>query len=472
LGLLIAFWGTRALVATSPGDIPRLDQVRLDGNVVLFTLGLVVVTGVVFGLVPILHSTRKSLRDPLQEGGKTSAGAAHNRVRSALVVAEIGIAVIVLVGAGLMVRSFDRLLDVNPGFRTSGLLTVRFTLTRPRYPEDSQVTAFQRRVLEEVSALPGVRSAALASELPMSAGLGFSGDVILEDRVFGPDEPLPVTGWRVVSPGYFQTMGIPLLQGRAFTPADDEKAPGVVIVEEDLARRLWPGESPLGKRLKLNARTPELSIWRTVVGVVGHVRHQGLAEAGGDQLYVALPQYTMRLVTLVVDSSSPGADGLASGVRQAIRTIDRDLPLEIQTIEQVVGGSLTRQRFNTFLFTTFGVIALSLTVIGVYGVMAYSVAQRTRDVGIRMALGARRADVLRSIVGQGALLTCLGLTLGLAAAWGLSRLMSALLYGVEATDAATFAAVSLLLVGMGLAASYLPARRASKVDPVVALRNE
>lgn len=472
LGLLFAFWGTRALVAASPGNIPRLDQVRLDGNVILFTLGLVVVTGVTFGLVPVFHSTRKSLRDPLQEGGKTSAGAAHNRVRSALVVAEIGIAVIVLIGAGLMVRSFDRLLDVDPGFRTSGLLTARFTLTRPRYPEDSQVTAFQRRVLEEVSAVPGARSAALASELPMSAGLGISGDVTLEGRVFGPDEPLPVTGWRVVSPGYFETMGIPLLQGRDFTPADDEKAPGVVVVEEDLARRLWPGESPLGKRLKLNARTPELSIWRTVVGVVGHVRQQGLAEAGGDQLYVALPQYTMRLVTLVVDSSSPDAEGLASGVREALRTIDRDLPLEIRTIEQVIGGSLTRQRFNTFLFTAFGLIALSLTVIGVYGVMAYSVAQRTRDVGIRMALGARRADVLRSIVGQGALLTCLGLILGLAAAWGLSRLMSALLYGVAATDAATFAAVSLLLVGMGLAASYLPARRASKVDPVVALRNE
>jgi putative ABC transport system permease protein len=472
LGLLLAFWATRTLVAFDPGNIPRLDQVHLDASVLLFTLGLVLVTGVAFGLVPVFHSTAKSLRDPLQDGGKTSAGTAHHRVRSALVVAQVGLAVVVLIGAGLMIKSFRRLLDVDPGFRTKGLLTARFTLTRARYPEDSGVLAFQRQLQHQLSTLSGVRSAALASELPMGAGLGISGDVTLEGRDLGPDEPPPVTGWRMVGPGYFQTLRIPVLQGRAFTPADDEKAPGAVIVEEDLARRLWPGESPLGKRLKLNARTPEESIWRTVVGVVGHVRQQGLADAGGDQLYVPLPQYPTRVVTLVVDPSSASPESLASGVREALWSVDRDLPLEIRTIDQVIDDSLTRQRFNTFLFTAFGVIALTLTVIGVYGVMAYSVAQRTRDVGIRMALGARRADVLRSIVGQGAVLTSVGLALGLAGAWSLSRLMSALLFGVEATDIATFAAVSLLLAGMGLAASYLPARRASKVDPVVALRNE
>ncbi|HYO13130.1 MAG TPA: ABC transporter permease [Thermoanaerobaculia bacterium] len=471
LGLLLAFWATRVLVAVDPGNIPRLDQVRLDGGVLLFTLGLVVATGVLFGLVPVFHSTRRSLRDPLQDGGKTSAGTAGHRTRSALVVVEIGLAVIVLIGAGLMIKSFRRLLEVDPGFQTRGLLTARFSLSRSRYPEDSGLIPLQRQLLMNVLDLPGVKSAAIASELPMGTGLGFSGDMVLEGRPTGPNEPPPVTGWRMVSPGYFETMKIPLLQGRTFTPADDEKAPGAVIVEEDLARRLWPDESPLGKRLKLNARTPEQSVWRTVVGVVGHVRQQGLAEAGGDQLYVPIAQYPARLATLVVaPTASP--ESVAAGVREAVWAIDRDLPVEIRTIEEMIAGSLTRQRFNTFLFTAFGVIALALTVIGVYGVMAYTVAQRTRDVGIRMALGAHRRDVLRLVVGQGALLVSLGLALGLAAAWGLSRLIAALLYGIEATDAATFAAVSLLLLGMGLAASYVPARRAAKVDPLVALRNE
>jgi putative ABC transport system permease protein len=264
-------------------------------------------------------------------------------------------------------------------------------------------------------------------------------------------------------------MEIPLRQGRVFTNADNDQAPGAVILDEELARRLWPGESPLGKRLKLNARTPEQSIWRTVVGVVGHVRQHELAEAGGDQLYIPIGQNPQRLSTLVVRYSG-NAPGLATGVREAFRSLDRDLPVEIRGIEEVIDDSLTRQRFNTFLFTAFGLIALTLTVIGVYGVMAYSVAQRTRDVGIRMALGAHQKDVLRLIVGHGARLTALGLVLGLAAAWWLSRLMITLLYEVEAGDVRTFLGVSLLLGLLGLLASYLPARRAAKVDPLVALR--
>jgi putative ABC transport system permease protein len=473
LGLVLAFWSIRVLVSFNPGDIPRLDQVHLDGSVLLFTLGLVVLTGAIFGLVPVLQSTgKRSLRDPLQDGGKTSAGtAAGHRTRSALVVAEIALALVVLVGAGLMIQSFRRLLEVRPGFRTEGLLTARFTLTRARYPEDSQTRAFQRQLLEQTASLPGVGSAAIASELPMGTGMNLSGDITVEGRILGPTEPPPVTGWRMVTPDYFKVMGIQRLQGRSFSAADDEKAPPVAIVEEDLAKRLWPGEDPLGKRLKLEARTPEQSVWRTVVGVVAHVRQHGLAEAGGDQLYVPLAQHPMRLLTLVVRPSS-GPEALASGLRDAIWSLDRDLPVEIQTIEQMIDDSLTRQRFNTFLFLAFGLIALALTVIGVYGVMAYSVAQRTRDVGIRMALGARKEDVLRWIIGQGVRLALLGLALGLAAAWSLSRLMLSLLYGVGATDAATFVGVSLLLGLLALAASYFPARRAAKVDPAVALRYE
>ena len=472
LGLLLAFAATR-LLAAHPGTIPRLDQVRLDGSVLLFTLALVAATGVVFGLVPVFHSTRRNLRDPLQEGGRTPAGAgsAGQRARTLLVVAEIGLAVTVLVGAGLMIRSFGRLLDVDPGFRTEGLLTARFSLTRTRYPEDAQVVTFQRRLLQQAAALPGVERAAVASELPMGIGMGLGGEVTLEGRAFGPGEPPPVTGWRMVSPGYFEALGIALRQGRTFAAADDERSPAVVVVEEDLARRFWPGENPLGKRLKLNARTPEQSVWRTVVGVVGHVRQQGLSEAGGDQLYVPLPQHPVRLLTLVLDPAGSPAS-LAAEARRAVWALDRGLPVEVRTIEQVIAGSLGRRRFHTSLFTAFGAVSLLLTVIGVYGVMAYSVAQRTRDMGIRMALGARRGDVLRHVVGQGAALTLTGLALGLAAAWSLSRLMSTLVFGVAPRDAATFAAVALLLAGVGLAASYLPARRASRVDPAVALHGE
>ncbi len=469
-GLVLAFWSTRVLAAFNPGNIPRLDQIRLDGTVLLFTLGLVVLTGCLFGLVPIVFSTGRNLREPLQDGGKTSAGTTGGqRTRSMLVVAEIAIALVVLVGAALMIQSFRHLLDVDPGFRTHGLLTARFTQTIARFPEHPQAVAFQQQLLERVGVLPGVESVALASELPMGTGLNLSGDITLEGKVLGPSEAPPVTGWRTVSPDYFKTLEIPLRQGRVFTNADNDQAPGAVILDEELARRLWPGESALGKRLKLNARTPEQSIWRTVVGVVGHVRQHELAEAGGDQLYIPITQNPLRLLSLVVRSTG-NAPGLATGVREAFRSLDRDLPVEIRSIEEAIDDSLTRQRFNTFLFMAFGLIALTLTVIGVYGVMAYSVAQRTRDVGIRMALGAHQKDVLRLIVGHGARLTALGLVLGLAAAWWLSRLMATLLYEVEAGDVLTFLGVSLLLGLLGLLASYLPARRAAKVDPLVALR--
>ncbi|HEX6904341.1 MAG TPA: ABC transporter permease [Thermoanaerobaculia bacterium] len=471
LGLLIAFWATRLVIANL-ANIPRLDQVRLDGGVLLFTLGLVLVTGVVFGLAPALQSTgKKSLREPLQEGGKTSGAAnAGQRARSALVVAEIAIALVVLVGAGLMIQSFRKLLDVDPGFRTRNLLTARFIMKGPQY-QGAWVLEFQRQLRDRVASLPRVKSAALASELPMGVGMNLKGDLVAEGKVLGPNEPPPVTGWRMVSPGYFETMEIPILRGRGFTSADHERAPEVVIVEEGLARRLWPDENPLGKRLKLNAPLPAQGGWRTVVGVTGHVRQNGLASSQGDQLYVPIAQYPSRMLTLVVRPASDAGD-LVSPVRQSISELDRNLPVVFRTIEEVIEDSLTQRRFNTLLFLAFGAMALVLTLIGIYGVMAYSVAQRTRDMGIRMALGAQRGDVLRLIVGQGARLALLGLALGVAAAWGMTRLMLSLLYDVAATDLVTFVGVSLLLGVLALAASYFPARRAAKVDPVVALRYE
>jgi putative ABC transport system permease protein len=469
-GLLLAFWAVRSLAAFDPG-FPRMEEVRLDGGVLLFTFGLAVALGIVFGLVPIFQSSWKNLRDPLQEGSKSSAGAANRKIRSALVVAEIAIALVVLIGAGLMVGSFRRLLAEDPGFRPQGLLTVQFSLARLRYPEDSQVAAFHRELLERVPEIPGVESAAVASHLPLAGGLNLSGDLLVEGRLASATETPPMTGWRMVTPDYFETLGIPLLEGRSFSPADREDAAEVVIVDRRLAGRLWPEESPLGKRLKLLAPTPEQSGWRTVVGVAGEVRQLGLGDTVSDQLYLPLAQYTNRGLSLVVRTSS-APEGLAPAVREAIWSVDRDLPIDVQTMEQRVHDSLSEQRFNTFLFSAFGAVALGLTVIGVYGVMAYSVVQRTRDVGIRMALGARKQDVLRLIVGQGAALVFLGIVLGVAVAWGLSRLMSSLLYGVEATDLATFAGVSAMLGMLGLLASYFPARRAARVDPVIALRDE
>jgi predicted permease len=472
LGLLFAFAVTRLLVAFNPGNVPRLDQTHLDGPVLLYTLGLVVVIGGIFGLVPALYSSGTNLRDPLSAGGKTSGGgSAGQRTRSALVIAEIALAMVVLVGTGLMVQSFRKLLAVDPGFRTHGLLTARFTLTMARYPDKLKLPGVERRVLEAAAAVPGLSSVALASELPMGTGLNLSGDITAEGLVLGPTDPPPVTGWRMVSPDYFKALEIPLKQGRAFLPSDDESAPQVVILDEALVRRLWPGQNPLGKRLKLNAPTLDQSNWRTVVGVVGHIRQQGLAESGGDQLYVPVSQFATRLLTLVAHPAAQ-TSGLARSVRGAISSVDRALPVDVKTIDEVIDKSLTRERFNTLLFVSFGFIALALTLIGVYGVMSYSVVQRLRDVGIRMALGADKDDVLRLIVGQGARLTALGLAFGAVAAWILSRLMLTLLYGVGAGDVATFAGVAVLLGILALAASYLPARRAAKVDPLIALRSE
>ena len=473
LGLLLAFWITRALTALNPGNIPRLGEVRLDGGALLFALGIVMVTGVVFGLVPVLQTSTRNLREPLQEGGKTSAsGAAGQRTRSALIVLEIAVALIVLVAAGLSIKSFRSLLAVNPGFRSQDVFTLQLSLPRPRYPEDSKVTTFQHRLLERVEALPGVESASFTSQLPLVGVNDLSGDVTVEGRLVDPTHPNPVTAWRMVTSDYFKTMGIAVLQGRPFTPADGEKAAGVAVVDEDLAKRLWPGVSPLGRRLHLNARTPELSQWRTVVGVVRHVRQQDLGQPEGDQLYVPLFQHPLRLMFVALRTRAAPEKQMPA-LREAIWSIDRDLAIIApQTMEERLRSSLSRPRFSMSLFSAFALTSLLLTVIGVYGVMAYSVAQRTRDMGIRMALGAGRKDVVRLVVVQGLVLTGAGVAIGLAAAWILSRVMLSLLYGVEATDLATFTEVSLLLGALAAVASYIPARRAAKVDPLVSLRYE
>jgi putative ABC transport system permease protein len=473
LGLLLAFWIIHALVAVNPGNIPRLAEVRMNGDVLLFTLGIVMVTGAVFGLVPALQTSGKNLREPLQEGGKTSAsGAAGARTRSALIVLEIAVAMIVLIAAGLSIRSFRHLLEVDPGFRSEGVFTLQLSLPRPRYPQDSQATTFQHRLLDRLEALPGVASASLTSQLPLVGVNDLSGDIVVEGRPTDPEHPNPVTAWRMVTPDYFNTMGIAVLQGRAFTSGDAETAPGVVVVDEVLAKRLWPGESPLGRRLHLNARTPELSQWRTVIGVVRQVRQHDLGETEGDQLYVPLFQHPLRLVFVAL-RTKVAPEKLMPPIRESIWAIDRALPIiEPQSMDDRLRSSLSRPRFNMSLFSAFALTALLLTIVGVYGVMAYSVAQRTRDLGIRMALGAAKRDVVRLVVLQGLTLTGAGLVAGLAASWALSRVMLSLLYGVEATDLGTFAGVSLLLGGLAFVASYIPARRAAKVDPVVSLRYE
>jgi putative ABC transport system permease protein len=473
LGLLLAFWITRLLTGLNPGNIPRLGEVRLDGGVLLFALGIVMVTGVVFGLLPALQTSGRNLRGPLQEGGKTSAsGAAGQRARSTLIVLEIAVALIVLIAAGLSIQSFRRLLAVDPGFRSDNVFTLQLSLSRPRYPQNSQVTTFQSRLLERVGTLPGVESASLTSQLPLVGINGISGDISVEGRLSDATHPDPVTAWRMVTPDYFKTMGIQVLEGRAFAASDTQQAPGAVIVDEELAKRLWPAASPLGRRLRLNAPTPQLSEWRSVVGVVRHVRQEELGSTEGDQLYVPLYQYPSRLMFMALHTRA-APEALTPALRQAIWAIDKDLPIiEPKTMDERLRSSLSRPRFNMSLFSGFALTALLLTVVGVYGVMAYSVAQRTRDMGIRMALGADRKSLVRLVVLQGLTLTGAGVAIGLAVSWILARVMASLLYGVEATDLATFTAVTLLLGALAVVASYIPARRAARVDPVVSLRYE
>ena len=470
-GGLLALWGVDALVALSPPNLISAGEVSVSLSVLAFTFGVSLVTGVVFGLLPALEAARFDANEALKETGRGTTGSPRaRRARAALVVSEIALALVLLVGAGLMLRSFARLGAVDPGFDPQNLLTMRVQLPARKYREDAQVLAFFRQATERLAALPGVRSVSVVSYLPFYTGLGARTSFSIEGRPPAVPGSEPSTDVRVADENYFRTLGIPLRAGRTFTPQEAVADRRTIIVNETLARKYFPGEDPLGKRITVPmSDKPEP---HEIVGVVGDVKYDKLNGEPYPMVYWTHPQLPYEVMSLVVRTQGDPL-ALAEPARRAIQSIDKDQPVaDLRTMESWVGESVARTRFGTLLLTVFAALALTLAAVGIYGVMAYTVTQRTHEIGIRMALGALTSDVLRLVVWQGLALTLAGVCLGLAGAVALTRVMSGLLYGVTATDPVTFAAVALLLVGVALLACYIPARRATKVDPMVALRYE
>jgi putative ABC transport system permease protein len=471
-GLLLALWGTDLLVALAPDVLPGTPSIRVDARVLGFTLVLSVLTGVLFGLLPALQASSADPQDALREGGRTSSAGPRVRIlRRSLVVCEMALALVLLAGAGLLVKSFVRLQKVDPGFSADRVLTLNLWMPDARYAEDKAQMRFYDEVLRRIEALPAVAAAAVTSDLPLGGSdsvLGFAIEGRPEDR---PSEG-PESGFHQVSPDYFRALGIPLLRGRALDPRDTQQSPGVVVVSETLAKRYWPGEDPLGRRISFGTNDKGERYWLTVVGVAADVRQRALHTEPRAESYVTYRQWPSRYASLVVKGGLESS-GLQASLRREVQAVDPDIPLyDVKTMREVLDGSLASRRFNTALLLLFAALAVLLAAVGLYGVMAYMVTLRTHEIGVRMALGARRGDVLRLMVGQGMVLTIAGVVLGLAGALALTRVLSTLLVGVAVNDPWTFGFVALLLSAVALMACYLPARRAARVDPMIALRCE
>ncbi|MBV9924270.1 MAG: ABC transporter permease [Acidobacteria bacterium] len=467
LGLLLAVWGVELLVRLDPAGVQRAGEVTLDWRVLAFTLGLSVLTGILFGLAPALQASKTDFVESLKEGGRSGQGLARSRLRSGLVVGEVALTLVLLVGAGLLLKSFSRLLAVDPGLDARNVLTLDVALPSAKYNEPQRITAFYERLVQEAAAVPGVQAAGVVSVLPL-AGDDTSNFVQIEGRAPLPPGQAMRAGRRNVSADYFRTLGIPVKRGRALAASDADGAQPVLVINESLARSFFPDEDPVGKRVRTGDKSP----WVEIVGVVGDVRHRGLDVDARPEMFFPHTQTPSRRMTLVVRSSGDPA-ALAAPLRERVRSIDRDQPVgDVKTMEEWVSESVASRRFTAALLGVFAAAAAALAALGLYGVVSYSVAQRTHEIGLRVALGARPRDVLRLVIGQGLTLTLVGAAVGLAAAFALTRVISGLLFNVGATDPSIFVAVPLLLVVVALLACYLPARRATKVDPMVALRYE
>jgi putative ABC transport system permease protein len=470
LGLALAAAGVRVLSKLEQLRIPRFHEIGLDGSVLLFTFGLAVLTGVIFGLVPALQMARTDLQETLKEGGRSGTSLARGWMRSTFVVVETALALMLLVGAGLLMRSFWRLQQVNPGFEPQQLLTMNLALPEYRYREPQQRAAFYQQALEQIRALPGVQAAGAISVLPLS-GSNSSGSFRIEGREVPQNQSPPHGDRWAATAGYFETMKIPLVRGRFFNERDVADAPGVAIIDETMARKYWPNEDPVGKRITFEGPRDNPR-WREIVGIVGHVKHRGLEGESRVQYYIPHGQRAQAGMFLAIRTTGNPSD-LAGPVRGVLRNLDKDMPVfRVNTMEQVVADSMTLRRFTLSLLGIFAAIALILALVGLYGVLSYSVTQRSHEIGIRMALGARGADVLALVVKQGMRLTGLGIGIGLVGAFGLTRLMKTLLFGIGAADPLTYVAIAGLLATIALLACWLPARRATKVDPMIALRYE
>jgi predicted permease len=461
-GLLVALWGMGPLVSLLPPGLHGATDIRIDRGVLEFTVLLSLMTGVLFGLLPAYQAGREDVNASLKEGGRSSAGAS-NRTRGALVIAEISLALVLLVGAGLLIKSFIRLQSVDPGFSTSNLMSMRVNLPNAKYRVASEQSRFFHQVLERVRARGEVEAAGAVSRLPLTPG-NSSRSLTLEGRA--PTEN-PEADYRVISGGYFHTMGIPLQRGRDFSDHDDAAAPGVAIINLLAARQIWPGEDPIGKRFQLD--DPE---WFEVVGIVGDIRHFGLDTESKPEIYLPYLKKPWPFMSIVARGRN-GEAGLAGVMREAVWAVDKDQPVSsLDTIENLLSRSLTGRRFNLLLLGAFAGIAITLAAIGTYGVIAYSVAQRRQEIGIRMALGASRANVIKMVVVRGLSLAVAGVSIGLASSFALTRFMDSMLYEVTATDPLVFFGVSILLILVAALASYVPAITATRVDPMIALRAE
>jgi putative ABC transport system permease protein len=467
VGLVLAFWLLRLLLSLSPPGTPGLEKIGIDIYVLGFTLLVAVLTGLLFGLAPALRLSKADLSRSLRSTGKGAPeGSGGGRLRGALVVAEVALALILLIGSGLLIKSFILLQRVDPGFNPEHLITLRLILNRTSYPNPPQLTDFYSQLLDRVKAVPGVQSAGLISTLPLS-GNNTDTSFLIEGHPPPSQNQEPVAWYNSVSPDYFQAMELRVIKGRSFTALDNEKSPLVVIISETLARRYFPNEEPLGKRIG-----PGPDRWREIVGVVRDVKHFGLDADTPPTMYFPMRQVPARAMNLVVRTSGDPLS-LTPSLRAQVWAGDRNLAIaNLGTMKDLVSTSIIQQRFILLLLGCFAALALLLAAVGIYGVMSYLVTQRTHEIGIRMALGARMGDVLKLIVRNGIALTLIGVAIGLALAFALTRLMTSLLFGVTPTDAMTFALVSTGLVLVALVACFIPARRATKVDPLVALRYE
>ena len=474
VGLLVALWGIHILLASSPIEIPRLKDVGMDPGVMVFTAVVSVLTGIIFGLVPALQASRTNFQDALKEGGRSATGGPRNRVRALLVVVEVALSLVLLIGAGLLGKSFLLLSEVRPGFDPEHVLSTDLSLAKTKYPKAEQQQSAFAEIVKRAAALPGVEAAAVIYPLPFG-GTGTANTFVIAGRPAVRPEDKPISNHRVISPDYFRALNIPLLRGRSFDERDTQHAPPVLLVNETFARRFFAGTEALGQHIMIEGEAGDRAVppAREIIGVVGDVRHESLDTESGPEYYVPYTQAPEAFMSLVVRSSGTNPESLAATVREAIRQIDKDQYVAaIQPMTQLVADSVARRRFNTLLTGLFAVVALLLASIGIFGVMNYTVAQRTQEIGLRVALGAQTRDVLRLVLGQGMQLILFGLAVGLATSLALTRVLAGMLYGVTPTDPQTFAAVSLLLAGVALLACYIPARRATKVDPLVALRCE
>ncbi|HEX7173827.1 MAG TPA: ABC transporter permease [Pyrinomonadaceae bacterium] len=471
LGLLIAWWGVDVLVAAVPSDLPRAAEVALDARVLLFTAALSILTGLIFGLAPALQASRADVSESLKEGGRGSVEGGRSPLRSVLVVAEVAVSLVLLVGAGLLAQSFARLMDVSPGFDAERVLAFDVVFRGENYTQRAATVPALEELLTQAAAVPGVEAVGVVNPLPLGGNFE-ANSFQIEGRA--PAEPgrEPSADRRVITSDYFRAMGIHTEGGRVFDSRDAAAATPVAIINQTFARQHFPGENPIGRRL-LFTNTQNVTTAREIVGLVADVRHAGLDAESGPEFYVPFAQAPAARVTVVARTTSDDPAQLAPALRGAVRQVDKNFPVyNVRTMESYLAESVARRRFNMTLLGGFALVALLLAGLGIYGVMSYTVAQRTHEIGVRMALGAQARDVLRLVIRQGMAPALAGVGVGLVCALALTRVMSSLLFGVTATDPLTFAGVALLLSVVALVSCYLPARRATKVDPMVALRYE